>query len=79
LPFSAPSSVLSSSTTSMPAVAAAWAMPAPIMPAPSMPIFVYFCVGTSCGRRASLFASCMAKNRLRIMFFASGLRTRLTK
>ena len=35
-------------------------MPAPIMPAPSMPIFVYFCCGTGfvklAGREASLLA-----------------------
>jgi hypothetical protein len=38
------------------------AMPAPIMPAPSMPILVYFCGGTPAGREASLLASCMPKN-----------------
>jgi hypothetical protein len=64
---------------SIPAVAVDIAMPAPIMPAPSMPIRVYFCGGTPVGREASLLASFMPKNRLRIMFFDTGDITRLVK
>jgi hypothetical protein len=63
----------------MPASALTWAMPAPIMPAPSTPILRQTCVGTAFGRDASLLASPIEKKRLRIMLRASGESAQLTK
>ena len=71
LPFSANSSELSSSTTCMPACAATYAMPDPIMPAPSTPRRVTADFATSRGRRASLLASPRLTNDVRIRFLAT--------
>ncbi len=49
-------------------------MPAPMKPAPTTPIFLSALGGTSAGRRAPLFSSCMETNSERIMAAASGER-----
>ncbi len=54
-------------------------MPAPIKPAPMTPTFLSFVGGTSCGRRAPLFSSCIETNSERIIAAASGVRRILAK
>ena len=49
-------------------------MLAPMKPAPMMPTFLNFAGGTSFGRRAPLFSSCMETNSERIIAAASGER-----
>ena len=73
LPLSAAAWSRSISTISRPACTETVAMPAPIRPAPSTPIFVYSCFATPLGRRASLLASCRPKNSVRIMLLATGI------
>ncbi len=79
LPLSAAAWSRSSSTMSRPACTETVAMPAPIRPAPSTPIFLYSCFGTPFGRRTSLLASCRPKNSVRIMLLATGSRSSETK
>ena len=79
LPLSAAAWSRSTSTMSRPACTDTVAMPAPIRPAPSTPIFLYSCFGTPLGRRASLLASCRPKNSVRIMLLATGSRSSDTK
>ena len=49
-------------------------MPAPMKPAPMMPIFLSVVGGTSAGRRAPLLSSCIETNSERIIAAASGER-----
>lgn len=58
-------------TTSKPALAETYAMPAPIMPAPSTPTFLISRFGTSFGREAPELMACMSKKNAWIMFFAT--------
>ena len=71
MPFSAEATSRSSSTTGVPALAVTKAMPAPMKPAPSTPIFLNFVCGTPSGRRAPLFNSCSEMNSERIIAAAS--------
>ena len=63
------------STTSSPAAAVTCAMPAPMKPAPTTPIFFSFEAGSLAGRRAPLFSSCIDTNSERIIAAASFERT----
>ncbi len=69
LPFSAASMLTSLSTTSMPERAAEYAMPAPIIPAPSTPSFVAVNVSTPSGRSDPELIACRSKKNAWIMFF----------
>ena len=71
LPRSAASTVESTSTTAIPAMAATWAIPAPIMPAPTTPKDRTLSSGKA-GRRAPLSSASLFKNKLRIMALAVG-------
>jgi hypothetical protein len=70
LPFSAASSETSLRTTSMPTFAQTYAIPAPIIPAPSTPTFRALYCGTSAGRDAPALIACNSKKNALIMFFA---------
>ena len=63
----------------MPARAETSAMPAPIMPAPSMPSFCVFIGGMPSGRRAPFSAACFDTNSERIMLPACGSATSFAK
>ncbi len=67
-PRSAASGVTSLSSTVRPACAHAYAMPAPIMPAPSTATFEAFHAGTELGREAPELTACMSKKKAWIMF-----------
>ena len=71
LPFSAASSETSLSTTSIPAFAQTYAIPAPIIPAPSTPTFRALYAGTPLGREAPALIACRSKKNALIMFFAT--------
>lgn len=53
----------------MPALAQEYAMPAPIIPAPSTATLAAFRAGTESGRLAPELTACMSKNSALIMFF----------
>ena len=63
----------------MPACAATLAMPAPIMPAPSMASFFVGAFSTPAGRRAPRSAACLETNSVRIMLPACGSETTRVK
>ena len=79
LPFSAASRDTSLSTTSMPALAHTYAIPAPIMPAPSTTTFFGSKRSMASGRSRSPLAFCMSKKNAWIMFFDTWPQTRSTK
>ena len=58
------------STTAMPRAALAWAMPAPIMPAPSTPTLRGFHAGKPAGRDLPDLIAFRSKKNAWIMFFA---------
>ena len=70
-PLSAPSCETSLRTTSIPAFAETYAIPAPIIPAPKIPNFLISYLGSVFGRAIPFFAFCNSMNPVRIMFFAS--------
>ena len=71
--------LVSSRTTSIPAFAETYAIPAPIMPAPRMPSLFTFDFSIPSGRRASLSALPLFTNSVRIMLRATGPASRVPK
>ncbi|CAB4732599.1 unannotated protein [freshwater metagenome] len=63
----------------MPARAQEYAMPAPIMPAPSTPTFTALYGATPCGRSEPELIACRSKKKAWIMFFEPWLTTRLVR
>ncbi len=71
LPLFAASMVTSLSTTSKPALAETYAMPAPIMPAPRTPTFLMVDFSMPAGREPPPLIDCRSKKNAWIMFFAT--------
>ncbi len=79
LPFSAFSTATSLSTTCMPARAHEYAMPAPIIPAPSTPTLTAWYGGIPSGRSFPALIACRSKKNAWIMFFEFWLTTSLVR
>ena len=63
----------------MPALAQTYAMPAPIIPAPSTPTLVAFHGSMPWGRRDPELIACRSKKNAWIMFFEPWLTIRLVR